>query len=937
MATTYDALVLQARTQATTVLQNLARSGGLRSIFQTAFGNSFSEIAYQQLVSSWKVGNFSKLPKIEVLTHGELGLANGAYAAASNTIYLSGDFLARNGNNLAAVADVLIEEIGHSVDQFINQGRDSAGDEGEIFRLLARGTVLSAGQLAALRGQNDHAVVMVGGRGVAIEQATFTGTAGNDNFSGGNDNDFLDGGSGNDNLSGGFGNDYLFGGFGNDILNGGIGDDYLDGEFGNDILNGGIGNDYLDGGAGNDSLYGGIGNDSLDGREDNDYLNGGYGNNYLSGGTGNDTLYGDRGNDTLNGESDNDFLDGGTGNDILDGGSGDDTLDGGEGVNQLYGGIGSDLYIVTDAGDIVYEISVLAASIDTVKTSISYTLGANLEKLILVELAPDALIGVGNGLNNMLTGNIYNNVLEGSLGNDSLDGGIGDDTLSGGTGNDVYNINSIGDLVMESSTLSSGIDLVYASVNYTLTAGVENLNVWGTAISGDGNELNNVINGNANNNILNGGIGNDTLDGGMGDDSLDGGSGNDVYRVGDGDSVVESSTLSTEIDIVYSYINSYTLTTNVENLNLEGVVISGIGNRLNNVINGNVSNNFLDGALGNDTMNGGYGNDSLYGGYGNNVLNGDDGDDFLRGGEDTDRLYGGAGNDHMYGDYGNDTLDGGSGDDVYIIQDLDSVVEYSTLSTEIDLVESQINRYALTPNVENLNLKGGAVVGIGNGLNNVINGNSKDNVLNGGLGDDTMNGGLGNDNYNVDSFGDLVVESSILSTEIDLVSASIDYILTANVENLNLEGTAINGTGNGLNNSINGNASNNYLTGGLGNDTLDGGVGLDKLVGGVGVDRFILHKAQGIDTITDFDFGEKLQISAGEFGGALALGTLAPTRFISGAGLTTATNTIQRLIFNTTNRNLYFDVDGLGGIAAVQIATVLGTTPLLSTNFDIVA
>jgi Ca2+-binding RTX toxin-like protein len=105
----------------------------------------------------------------------------------------------------------------------------------------------------------------------------------------------------------------------------------------------------------------------------------------------------------------------------------------------------------------------------------------------------------------------------------------------------------------------------------------------------------------------------------------------------------------------------------------------------------------------------------------------------------------------------------------------------------------------------------------------------------------------------------------------------------------------------------------------------------------VGVDRFILHKAQGIDTITDFDFGEKLQIWAGEFGGALALGTLAPTRFISGAGLTTATNTTQRLIFNTTNRNLYFDVDGLGGIAAVQIATVLGTTPLLSTNFDIVA
>jgi Ca2+-binding RTX toxin-like protein len=608
MATSYDALVLSARTQATTVLQSLAKGGGLRSIFQTAFGNSFSEIAYQQLVSSWKVGNFSKLPKIEVLTHGELGLANGAYAAASNTIYLSGDFLARSGNNLAAVANVLIEEIGHSVDQFINQGRDSAGDEGEIFRLLARGTVLSAGQLAALQGQNDHAVVIVGGRAVAIEQDiigtygddltfgtidadrifvlsgndyvfgdlgndTIDGGYGNDSLIGGDDNDSLNGESGNDELDGGIGNDQLYGGIGNDYLDGGsddnylvagAGDDYLIagsgndsllGEDGNDNLHGGIGNDYLYDGDGNDhlygesgddylssggdndNLYGGVGNDSLDGGDGNDHLDGGTGNDNLYGGRGNDTLNGEDGNDILSGEdgndilnggSGNDILDGGVGNDILDGGAGNDTMNGGEGVNYLYGGSGNDLYFVDDAGDLVYEISVLTASVDMVNARISYTLGANVEKLTLTVGAVDALNATGNSLNNALTGNTYNNAISGGAGNDVINGSSGADTMDGGSGNDFYYVDNVGDSVIESSALATEIDWVYAYINYTLTANVEKLTL-AAGLNGTGNNLDNNIVGNANSNILTGGLGNDTLNGGLGIDQLIGGVGTDCF------------------------------------------------------------------------------------------------------------------------------------------------------------------------------------------------------------------------------------------------------------------------------------------------------------------------------------------------------------------------------------------------------------------------
>jgi Ca2+-binding RTX toxin-like protein len=592
MATSYDALVLSARNQATTVLQNLAKGGGLRSIFQTAFGNSFSEIAYQQLVSSWKVGNFSKLPKIEVLTHGELGLANGAYAAASNTIYLSGDFLARSGNNLAAVADVLIEEIGHSVDQLLNLGRDSAGDEGEIFRLLARGTVLSAGQLAALRGQNDHGVVTIGGRGVAIEQAAFFGTNnddtlyggagddilygytgnddlygnegndtlyganGDDNLSGANGNDRLDGGAGNDTLYGANGDDDLYGGAGNNYLDGGDGNDFLTGFIGNDNLYGGAGDDYLTGYTGDDNLYGGDGNDTLYGIDGNDYLNGGTGNDTLNGGTGDDTLYGDAGDDSLSGEFGNDTVNGGSGNDTIYGGEdddtlfggtgndsllgdvgndilygdiGNDTLDGGDGENHLYGGSGSDLYYVRDGSDVVHETSVLASSIDTIIASISYTLGANLEKLTLFA-SVDALNGIGNDLNNIIAGNSYNNILGGAAGNDVLNGAAGADTMDGGVGNDIYYVDNIGDLVVESSAISTEIDIVGAYINnYTLTANVENLNLGGAVISGNGNGSNNVINGNASGNILNGGLGDDTLNGGVGLDQLTGGAGIDCF------------------------------------------------------------------------------------------------------------------------------------------------------------------------------------------------------------------------------------------------------------------------------------------------------------------------------------------------------------------------------------------------------------------------
>jgi Ca2+-binding RTX toxin-like protein len=131
-----------------------------------------------------------------------------------------------------------------------------------------------------------------------------------------------------------------------------------------------------------------------------------------------------------------DFLFGDAGNDTIDGGAGPDTLDGGTGADALVGGFGNDTFVVDDAGDVVTEAS--AGGIDQVNSSISYTLGANVEKLRL--LGSDTINGDGNALNNVLTGNDGDNVLNGGAGADQLFGGDGNDTIFWDAGDDLANV-----------------------------------------------------------------------------------------------------------------------------------------------------------------------------------------------------------------------------------------------------------------------------------------------------------------------------------------------------------------------------------------------------------------------------------------------------------------------------------------------------------------
>lgn len=207
---------------------------------------------------------------------------------------------------------------------------------------------------------------------------------------------------------------------------------------GNDVLTGGLG-DYLHGGNGSDQLVLDAGMSAVGVSLDFNTLIA----------TGSDTLlgtamygfedvagvYGSAYNDVINVGSENygTYLLGREGDDTLTGGTGANTLNGGTGADTMSGGQGNDTYYVDNAGDVTTEAA--ASGTDTVNSSISTTLQANIETLILT--GSSAINGTGNADANTILGNSGVNALDGAGGADTLQGNDGNDTLTGGAGQDV--------------------------------------------------------------------------------------------------------------------------------------------------------------------------------------------------------------------------------------------------------------------------------------------------------------------------------------------------------------------------------------------------------------------------------------------------------------------------------------------------------------------
>ncbi len=177
---------------------------------------------------------------------------------------------------------------------------------------------------------------------------------------------------------------------------------------------------------------------------------------------------------------------------------GNDTFNGtgGRVDGTVHGGTGDDTYIIDDANIDLVENA--AEGTDTVKATVSFRLGDNFENLTL--LTHKNINGVGNSLDNTLTGNAGNNRLQGDQGNDLINGAHGDDKLLGSFGNDTLQGGKGDDI------LKGGLD----------------------------NDLLQMGNGD---DFGYGGKGNDTLEGARGDDTLKGGTGQDILTGGLGDDV----------------------------------------------------------------------------------------------------------------------------------------------------------------------------------------------------------------------------------------------------------------------------------------------------------------------------------------------------------------------------------------------------------------
>jgi Ca2+-binding RTX toxin-like protein len=299
-------------------------------------------------------------------------------------------------------------------------------------------------------------------RGAVIENAI--GGSGADLIIGNDIANKLTGGAGADTLVGLAGNDTLDGGAGVDKLNGGLGDDiyYVDQQADTIYEAANEGTDiayassdfYLWAYVENLTLVAGSAAKLGVGNELANIITGNGADNLLIGHQGNDTIFGGAGNDWIYGQEDNDILWGGTGTDYLVGDDGNDVLHGEDGAGEqdfLYGWAGDDTYYVDAQNDFAFENP--NGGTDTVYANIpggTYYLFENVENLIL---QGTTLYGVGNALDNVITGSDAVNWLLGGAGNDRLDGGKGNDALIGEAGADTFvfglgtGIDTIGDFV----------------------------------------------------------------------------------------------------------------------------------------------------------------------------------------------------------------------------------------------------------------------------------------------------------------------------------------------------------------------------------------------------------------------------------------------------------------------------------------------------------
>jgi len=375
---------------------------------------------------------------------------------------------------------------------------------------------------------------------------------------------------------------------------------------------------------------------------------------------------------------------------------------------------------------------------------------------------------------------------------------------------------------------------------------------------------------------------------------------------------------------------------------------------------------YITGTNKSDNLNGSLAADEIYGLDGNDSLNGGGGKDELIGGAGLDTLQGGAGDDELTGGAGNDILNGGSG-----FNCADYTAETTNLSINLksgiatgrnsqgtaeigkdklifiqEACAGSGNDY-LVASDKSSKLEGadGQDLLRGGNSSDTLEGGAGDDVLVGGRGSDSMTGGSGADSFRVDAGIDTITDLGNGADALNVVTGSaVNAALagqwTASSESINsgtakltttgwavdlsavTQGKGFTVTNQGESTSLIGSGLADTLSGGAGDDTLTGGLGKDVLSGGDGADIFVFSSAlnarTNVDTITDFTTGEdKIQLNKAIF--TALTGDDLSDAFFSG---TKAANFDQHIIYNQTSGALYYDADGSGKGASVQIALI---------------
>jgi Ca2+-binding RTX toxin-like protein len=521
----------------------------------------------------------------------------------------------------------------------------------------------------------------------------------------------------------------------------------------------------------------------------------------------------------------------------------------------------------------------------------------------------------GLGGNDFLFGENGDDHLFGGLGNDYLMGGAGFDELDGGDGEEdaaSYAYSSEGVAVTLTDS-GAGWGFGGDAEGDTLV-GIEALH---------GSSYDDHLYGNTDENILLGFQGQDTLKGGGGADHLQGNQGNDVLKGGGGADELwggnHGQTGRDESDTVsYASSPTWVLVSLRDNYAHNG---DAAGDRLYSIEN----------------LTGSAHSDSLAGDDYANVLIGMGADDTLHGHGDNDTLIGDEGTDWLVGGAGADNMYGGLGDDVYFVDDYgDRITEAGGQGA--DRVRISISWWTLPEGVDVESVEAidptatTDLVLVANSSGNVVIGNDGDNYLFGGGGVDEMRGRAGDDTYWVENVADSVAEGSGQGSDEVRTSVSWTITGTADIETLR----TVNETSTAAI-DLTGNFSANDVEGNDGSNTINGRDGNDELTGHGGWDLFWfdtpLSAASNVDTITDFNVADDTIILENAIFTALAAGGLSAERFVLG---TMALDVDDRILYDSTTGNIFYDSDGFGGSGATRFAQVSGSPALTHLDFIVV-